>query len=53
MVLHGGDKFTKSVKVTPEVLETFRSVIGLGPLHMPANIMELRDHSMTSHVSSA
>ena len=38
-VLHGGDKFTKSVKVTPEVLETFRSVIGLGPLHMPANIM--------------
>ena len=38
-VLHGGDKFTKSVKVTPEVLDTFRSVIGLGPLHMPANIM--------------
>ena len=26
-VLHGGDKFTKSVKVTPEVLETFRSVV--------------------------
>lgn len=38
-VLHGGDKFTKSVLVTPEVLETFRSVIDLGPLHMPANIM--------------
>ena len=38
-VLHGGDKFTKSVKVTPEVLDGFRSVIGLGPLHMPANIM--------------
>ncbi len=38
-VLHGGDKFTKSVIVTPEVLETFRSVIDLGPLHMPANIM--------------
>ncbi len=38
-VLHGGDKFTKSVKVTPQVLDTFRSVIGLGPLHMPANIM--------------
>ena len=32
-VLHGGDKFTKSV------LDTFRSVIDLGPLHMPANIM--------------
>lgn len=38
-VLHGGDKFTKSVIVTPEVLETFRSVVDLGPLHMPANIM--------------
>lgn len=38
-VLHGGDKFTKSVKVTPEVLETFRSVEDLGPLHNPANIM--------------
>ena len=38
-VLHGGDKFTKSVLVTPEVLDTFRSVIDLGPLHMPANIM--------------
>ena len=29
-VLHGGDKFTKSVLITPE---------DLGPLHMPANIM--------------
>ena len=38
-VLHGGDKFTKSVLITPEVLETFKSVIDLGPLHMPANIM--------------
>jgi acetate kinase len=38
-VLHGGDKFIKSVIVTPEVLDTFRSVIDLGPLHMPANIM--------------
>ena len=38
-VLHGGDKFTKSVLITPKVLDTFRSVIDLGPLHMPANIM--------------
>lgn len=38
-VLHGGDKFTKSVVVTPEVLEQFRSVQDLGPLHNPANIM--------------
>ena len=38
-VLHGGDKFTKSVVITPEVLETFREVQDLGPLHNPANIM--------------
>lgn len=38
-VLHGGNKFTKSVIVTPEVLNTFREVSDLGPLHNPANIM--------------
>ena len=38
-VLHGGEKFTKSVLITPEVLDGFREVIDLGPLHLPANIM--------------
>lgn len=38
-VLHGGDKFTKSVIITPEILNTFREVQDLGPLHNPANIM--------------
>jgi acetate kinase len=38
-VLHGGNKFTKSVIVTNEVLEAFREVSDLGPLHNPANIM--------------
>jgi len=38
-VLHGGDKFTKSVIITPEVLDKFREVQDLGPLHNPANIM--------------
>ena len=38
-VLHGGDKFIKSVIVTPQVLDTFREVQDLGPLHNPANIM--------------
>jgi acetate kinase len=38
-VLHGGNKFTKSVIVTDEVLEAFREVQDLGPLHNPANIM--------------
>ncbi len=38
-VLHGGEKFTKSVLITPEVLKAFEEVVGLGPLHMPANLM--------------
>ncbi|MDR2863994.1 MAG: acetate kinase [Spirochaetaceae bacterium] len=38
-VLHGGDKFTKSVIVTPDVLKIFEQVKDLGPLHNPANIM--------------
>ena len=38
-VLHGGDKFTKSVIVDDHVMETFRSVEDLGPLHIPANLM--------------
>ncbi|HZK19895.1 MAG TPA: acetate kinase [Treponemataceae bacterium] len=38
-VLHGGDKFTKSIIVTPQIIETFREVQDLGPLHNPANIM--------------
>ena len=38
-VLHGGEKFTKSVIITPAVLDTFREVQDLGPLHNPANIM--------------
>ena len=38
-VTHGGDKFIKSVIVTPQILDTFREVQDLGPLHNPANIM--------------
>jgi len=38
-VLHGGAKFAKSVIVTPEVIQGFRDVADLGPLHNPANIM--------------
>lgn len=38
-VLHGGEKFTKSVIINDEVLDGFRAVSDLGPLHNPANIM--------------
>jgi acetate kinase len=38
-VVHGGERFAKSVRVTDEVLETFREIQELAPLHNPANIM--------------
>jgi acetate kinase len=38
-VLHGGDKFIKSVIVDDEAMKTFNDVKDLGPLHNPANIM--------------
>lgn len=38
-VVQGGDKFTKSVLITPEVVKTFREVQDLAPLHNPANIL--------------
>ncbi|OHD13697.1 MAG: propionate kinase [Spirochaetes bacterium GWB1_48_6] len=37
-VLTGGAKIAQSVLINPEVLATFRSLVDLGPLHMPANI---------------
>ncbi len=38
-VVHGGEKFAKSVQVTPEILGAFRDIQDLAPLHNPANIM--------------
>ncbi|MDR1286407.1 MAG: acetate kinase [Treponema sp.] len=38
-VLHGGDKFTKSVIVDDAAMAVFNEVKDLGPLHNPANIM--------------
>ena len=38
-VVHGGEKFTKSVQITPETLETFRSLFSLAPLHNPPNVL--------------
>ena len=37
-VLHGGELFKKSALVDDEVVEKLKTVIPLGPLHMPANI---------------
>lgn len=38
-VLHGGEIFKKSALVDDDVVEKLKTVIPLGPLHMPANIM--------------
>jgi acetate kinase len=38
-VVHGGEKFTKSVMITPETIETFKSLYGLAPLHNPPNVL--------------
>ena len=38
-VVHGGEKFTKSVIVTDEVIEGLNEVAELAPLHNPPNIM--------------
>ena len=38
-VVHGGEKFSKSVLINPEVLATFKELAALAPLHNPPNIM--------------
>ncbi|MGP1508122.1 MAG: acetate kinase [Sphaerochaeta sp.] len=38
-VLHGGEIFKKSALVTDDVVAKLKTLIPLGPLHMPANIM--------------
>ena len=37
-MVHGGEKFNKSVVLNDEVLETFEECIDLAPLHNPANL---------------
>jgi acetate kinase len=38
-VVHGGEKFAKSVKIDTEVLNTFKELQNLAPLHNPPNIL--------------
>lgn len=41
-VVHGGEKFAKSVVITPEVLATIEELSELAPLHNPANITGIK-----------
>jgi acetate kinase len=38
-VVHGGDKFAKSVRIDAEVLKGFKEIQDLAPLHNPPNIL--------------
>ena len=38
-LVHGGDKYNKSVIIDDDVMEQLRKLIPLAPLHNPANIM--------------
>lgn len=41
-VVHGGEKFAKSIVITPEVEETIEELCDLAPLHNPANLVGYR-----------
>ena len=41
-MVHGGEKFAKSVLITPEVIKAFEEVSDLAPLHNPANLKGIR-----------
>ena len=37
-MVHGGERFAKSVVITPEVIDAFKACSDLAPLHNPANL---------------
>ena len=41
-VVHGGEKFTRPVRVTPEILAQLDGFIPLAPLHEPHNLSAIR-----------
>ena len=41
-VLHGGDRFTKSVLIDNDVIGAIEECIPFGPLHNPANLLGIR-----------
>jgi len=41
-VVHGGEKFAKSVLITDEVIAAVEELSALAPLHNPANLMGIR-----------
>ncbi|MEW6051436.1 MAG: acetate kinase [Candidatus Zixiibacteriota bacterium] len=46
-VVHGGEEFTDSILITPELMSTLRQLIELAPLHNPHNIRGINACSKT------
>ena len=42
-VVHGGDKYSDSVVIDDEVIDTIESLIPLAPLHNPANLVGIKN----------
>ncbi|MDO5216271.1 acetate/propionate family kinase [Legionella pneumophila] len=41
-IVHGGDKFTTSVPITPEVIASLEELCPLAPLHQPHNLAAIK-----------
>ena len=41
-IVHGGEKFTRSVIITPEVIQSIEDCASLAPLHNPAHLIGIR-----------
>jgi len=41
-VVHGGEEFTGSVRITPDVIASIEQFAGLAPLHNPPNLIGIR-----------
>lgn len=41
-VVHGGERFKASVRITPEVIDGIEDCVDLAPLHNPANLKGIR-----------
>jgi acetate kinase len=41
-IVHGGEKFSKSVRINPEIISGIEECIELAPLHNPANLKGIR-----------
>ena len=41
-IVHGGEKFTRSVVITPEVIQGIEDCASLAPLHNPAHLIGIR-----------